>query len=406
MAETPPNVQGNDKEPVVIAAVEGGGTTFVVAVVELPSSIIQSTSSSMVHPKILFRTEVESSHGRPHQTLGECAAFLRQHKPKDGYHALGVASFGPVGLDPQEVASYGRILPTTPKEFWRNVDFLTPLVEACRGRRHLAVKIDTDVNAPAFAEYLLEKDNRSGTSTSGPISSLAYVTVGTGVGVGLVINGKPVHGRMHPEGGHVPIQPLKGDMFTGYSWGAKTPFHGVLTVEGMASSVALTERMEHMTNSKMDSRDCLIELKDDHEIWDHAANAVANLCVTLILTTSVEKIVLGGGVMERRSLLEKVRMQTVVLLNGYLDLPDDMSELITKSSYGSDAGIVGAIVLAQRALEISAQEEEETKNILASKAVVEAKRTAYGVGLSHGIVLAMALVYIGFVSATRTKARR
>jgi fructokinase len=171
-----------EETPVIIAAVEGGGTSFVVAVAELVSD---------GPPKILFRSEVDSSHDKPHQTLDECVSFYQKHKPKDGYHALGIATFGPAGLD-KSLSTYGHILSTSPKQSWRDVDLLTPLANACRGSRPLAVKVDTDVNAPAFAEYLLVKDS---------ISSVAYITVGTGVGVGLVIHGKPVHGRMHPEGG-------------------------------------------------------------------------------------------------------------------------------------------------------------------------------------------------------------
>jgi fructokinase len=170
-------------EEIIIAAVEGGGTSFVVAVAKL---VPHST------PKILHRHEVDSSHDQPGKTLSECAAFFQEHKPSQGYFALGIATFGPVGLDPSRTETYGHILSTSPKKSWRNVDFLTPLSEACRGSRPLPVRIETDVNAPAFVEYLSEKDN---------LSSVAYITVGTGIGVGLVIHGKPVHGRMHPEGG-------------------------------------------------------------------------------------------------------------------------------------------------------------------------------------------------------------
>lgn len=174
-------------EEVIVAAVEGGGTSFVIAVAKL---VPHST------PQILYRHEVDSSHDQPGKTLSECAAFFQKHKPPEGYSALGIATFGPVGLDPSRKETYGRILSTSPKQSWRNVDFLTPLSEACRGTSSLPlpVKIETDVNAPAFAEYLLDKDN---------LSSVAYITVGTGIGVGLVIHGKPVHGRMHPEGGEL-----------------------------------------------------------------------------------------------------------------------------------------------------------------------------------------------------------
>jgi fructokinase len=112
----------------------------------------------------------------------------------------------------------------------------------------------------------------------------------------MVVNDMPVHGRMHPEGGHCPVQPLEGDSFPGYSWGHDhSPFGGKHTVEGIASSVALMERLQHRKGQKNTlSRHVLADLDDNDEIWDHAANALANLCVTLILTTSIEKIIFGG----------------------------------------------------------------------------------------------------------------
>jgi fructokinase len=135
------------------------------------------------------------------------------------YDGLGIATFGPVGLSRDDASTYGHILSTTPKAAWRNIDIVTPLQAACgliRGKDNncTAVWIETDVNAPALSEYLLYNNNNNNNNNSNEkkktkkkkISSLAYITVGTGVGVGLVVNDKCVHGRMHPEGGHVPIQ--------------------------------------------------------------------------------------------------------------------------------------------------------------------------------------------------------
>jgi hypothetical protein len=257
------------------------------------------------------------------------------------------------------------------------------------------------------------------------LSSVAYITVGTGkfffvahttieqdvfslfffaskishgrvfavgVGVGLVINGKCVHGRMHPEGGHVPVQPLEGDSFPGYSWGDKSPFRGFRTVEGLASSVACTERLEQIRGVTNLPRSCLSELEDDDEVWDHAANAIANLCATLILISSIEKIVIGGGIMKRRGLLEMVQKRTVVLLNGYLELPEDLSQFITKSSYGDEVGLVGALVLAQEAHqnENSSDSQSSSTSILLSP---------FNIGLIHGIVVGAIVSYVGLVLA-------
>jgi fructokinase len=194
--------------------------------------------------------------------------------------------------------------------------------------------------------------------------------------------------------GHVPVQPLPNDQFAGYSWGGQCPFRGRNTVEGLASSVALTERLEQITGKTDLHRDCLAELDDDHEVWNHAANALANLCVTLILTTSVEKIVIGGGIMKRRGLMKKIRKFTVVLLNKYLDLPKDMSELIAKSSYGSDGGLTGAIIIAQLAYETEDGEETEAK---------ESGMSPFLVGMAHGVIVGGAVALVGILLTRRTK---
>jgi fructokinase len=359
----------NAENPAWIAAVEAGGTSFVVAICKVTSQ------SATTLPQIVHRFEADSSRDSPKTTLEACTQFLEQHRPPRGYHALGIASFGPLGVDESNSANYGKILASSPKKNWRNVDLSTPLKKACQGTSStgtstslpLKIKIDTDVNAPAVAEHLHSGKN---------LSSMAYITVGTGVGVGLVVNHKPVHGRMHPEAGHVPVQVLPGDAFGGYSWGEKSPFRGQNTVEGLACAVALTERYEQMMNTKVEDRSILATLPDDHEIWDHAANALANLCATLLLTVSMEHIVLGGGLMNRKGLLEKIQERTVQIINGYLELPS-IKTIITKSQFGSDAGLVGTIVLAQTALlQMDQAKVQETK----------AKREAFNVGMWYGFL--------------------
>jgi fructokinase len=384
-----------------IAAVEGGGTSFVVATAQIRIVNDGTTTriSSTTQPTILHRAEIDSSHDQPQRTLEECAAFFQKHKPPAGYDALGIAMFGPVGLNHHNQESYGTILGSSPKASWRKVDVLGPLEHACRGTSPLSISIDTDVNAPAVAEFQAAKQSHNAAERS--ITSLAYITVGTGVGVGLVINNQPVHGRLHPEGGHVAIQPLPNDSFAGYSWGDKSPYHGKHTVEGMTSSVALTERLEQMTQSKQSSRHCLADLSDDHELWDHAANALANLCVNLILTTSVEKIVLGGGIMQRKGLIDKIRSRTVILLNGYVELPENLSEFITPSRFGANVGLMGAIVLAQEGMKKNqdANDGDEKDEIL------QIKQTAYGIGLQHGVFVGISVAIMAWCFFNRSKKR-
>ena len=394
-----------------LAAVEGGGTTFVVSVARFersPDAGPRSPPPSSSHPSssseddvvfldrytalTILHTETvpSSSPGGPDETLRRCAEILRRRRPARGYSALGIATFGPVGLDPTDEGTYGKILRGSPKRDWRGVDVVTPLLDGCAGGGggEEAVpppphRIETDVNAPALAEFAMWRSSVYGAGAGaagekGKVkipSSLAYVTVGTGVGVGLVMNGEAVHGMMHPEGGHVAVSPLVGDRFGGgggYSWGtARSPYGGVNTVEGLASSVALTERLERertdggagtgAAGDDVEKRDALRSLPDDHHIWDHASNALANLCVTLALLTSVERIVLGGGVMRRTVLYDTVRKKTGEILNGYLDLPqfttdDGLRGYICESVWGDRAGLVGAFALALGALKKNEEE--------------------------------------------------
>ena len=404
---------GTDK--LLLAAVEGGGTSFRVVVCETTCGATDSLHGTE-EPRIIVQDEFDSSHDNtPQQTLHQCADFFEKHKPLNGsgYASLGIAIFGPVGVHEDQPETYGTILSSSPKANWRNVDFLTPLRQACQGSKGqpLPVIVETDVNAPALAEYMKATESTKGSGTTGitgdTISSASYITVGTGVGVGLVVNGQTVHGRMHPEGGHVPVQPLEGDPFKGYSWGEQcSPFHGRNTVEGIASSVALTERLLQRQQKKdavsetinsAKGRSILADIEDDDdELFDHAANALANLCATLLLMLSMEKIVLGGGLMKRKGLLDKIRNRTVTLINGYLELPSDMSSLITTSSFGNDAGIHGAIVLAQQALRRHAQRQEEWKRKTTStgngpsssqESERRMKQEAFGTGVWHGIIL-------------------
>jgi len=334
----------------ILAAVEGGGTSFVLTIAELHTSTLSNDVIPHTPFRVLHKTSIKTT--TPQETLAKCAAFFSDHCPPNGYESLGICTFGPVGVNSSKPDTYGKILPGSPKKEWRNVDILSPILEACSTDNKIpAYKVDTDVNAPAMAEFeyrtKVMKEN---------ISSIAYITVGTGIGVGLVINSLPVHGMMHPEGGHISIAPLEGvDDFKGYSWGGeKSPYKGINTVEGTASSVALSERLGNSSSS--DEREGLKGLDDDHSIWEHASNALANLCVSLILITSVEKIIFGGGVMNRTVLFEKIRYRTRELLNGYLDLEqittdDGLKEYIGpsiwKESDGYGAGLVGSLVLAQ-----------------------------------------------------------
>jgi fructokinase len=389
--------------PQRIAAVECGGTSFKVAVCSLKASSSGSGSGVMIEEcvDILHQSRVPTVNG-PTATLEQVVALLKAHGP---YVAAGIASFGPVSVKPSDGIRYGTILDSSPKIEWRGVDIMGAVRSAVGP--DCPIVMDTDVNAPAAAEYHALTKTRA-------ISSCAYVTIGTGVGVGLVVNGKTVHGHMHPEGGHVPVVALTNNdddqTFTGYSWGhragSKCPFAGVRTVEGMVSSVALTEHYCLLERQKLQQqgladtmdkeetmdRDILQTVSDDHEIWNHAAYTIASLCTTLLLTLSMEHIVLGGGVMQRTCLLPKIREYTRLQLNGYLDLgaggedaqvDADLQRIITTSRHGDDAGLYGAIFLAVSALQDGSSRRNDTLSTLS----VREKQEAFRIGLWQGLLV-------------------
>ena len=260
------------------AAVEGGGTTWVVIISEdYPSNIVERAE---------FITET------PSITLG----LIREWLMARSFDAIGIASFGPIDCRPSS-PSFGFIT-TTPKPNWGNTDVLK-LLGVYDKFKGIPYKFDTDVNAPAFAEYKVHR--RIGET------SCAYITVGTGVGVGLVINGQPVHGIAHPEGGHINVAKRSGDNFVG-----TCPFHGSC-IEGLTSTGALSKRMN------CEAKD-LPNVPDDDELWDITAYYLAQLCVTLILMACPERIVIGGGLLNRTILYKKIREQTLDILKGYIQL--------------------------------------------------------------------------------------
>jgi len=180
------------------------------------------------------------------------------------------------------------------------------------------------------------------------ISSCAYITVGTGIGVGLVIGGECVHGLMHPEGGHLSMPRLASEpSFKGQSDPKACPFGG-LTPEGMAGSKAISLR------AGLSSTAGLAGLPDDHAAWDATAYYLGALCANLLLLASPERIVLSGGVMQRACLFPLVRKHVQAHLNGYIRVPQvvtqaGIDELIVPSVWGNKAGLIGALTLAELA---------------------------------------------------------
>ena len=246
----------------------------------------------------------------PEETIARAVDFFRR---REAVEAVGIASFGPIDLRP-ESATYGFIT-STPKRSWRDTD----LAGAVGRALGVPVAFDTDVNAAAMAEL------RWGAARG--LQSFVYVTVGTGIGCGAVIDGRLLHGRMHSEMGHIRIPHDVGrDRFPG-----NCPYHGDC-LEGLASAPAIEARWEKAAHL----------IPDGHAAWDVEAEYLALGIVSWACTLSLERVVMGGGVMQRGELFPKVRERVRELLNGYLEAPD-----IVAAELGRKAGVLGAIALAE-----------------------------------------------------------
>jgi len=257
----------------------------------------------------------------PEKTL---PAMIRWYKERN-VDALGIGTFGPVDLNPAS-PTYGWIT-STPKPGWGN----TPLLPRMQEALGVPAEIDTDVNAAALAEWQL--------GAARGLNSCMYVTIGTGVGAGLVIEGKMVHGLIHPELGHMLLRQEANDP----SPEGVCPYHRGC-IEGLCSGPAMEKRWGRKA----------FDLPKDHEAWELEAAYLAQMCMNAICAFSPEKIILGGGVMQQKHLFPRIRKKTAALLNGYVQAEpvlNGMENFITEPGLGTRSGALGALLLARKALE-------------------------------------------------------
>ena len=241
-----------------------------------------------------------------------------------GIDALGVGCFGLLDLD-RNSQTYGCIT-TTPKLRWRNY----PIMRCLQDALGVPVGIDTDVNAAALAEATWGCSRGLGCSI--------YITVGTGIGVGIIVDGKPHHGMIHPECGHIPVNRRSDDpMVRGVC-----PYHGSC-LEGLACGPAIESRWGRSP----------AELADCEAVWALEAYYLGQALCSYIYTISPERIVLGGGVMNQQQLLPLIRAEVNRQLGGYIKGKglNDLDSYIVSSSLGGRQGIMGCLRLAEDALE-------------------------------------------------------
>jgi fructokinase len=290
----------------LFGAIEGGGTKFVCAVGASASDIYESATFPTLDPQ---------------STLTECVEFFVAAERKFGHiDAFGWGAFGPLDLQLGS-PTYGRML-ATPKPRWSRVDLLGPL----RARFAVPIAIDTDVNGAALAEWRLGAGQGLG--------SIAYVTVGTGIGAGVAPHATSVRRLMHAEMGHILVRRDPRDSFSG-----SCPFHGDC-LEGLASGPAIRLRWG-------------CELKDlppHHEAWSIVGGYLGQLAATIALMLSVERIVVGGGVMANGALLPHIRQAAHASLKNYLEPLQDRGTFdgyIVPPALHTRAGIIGAMLLAE-----------------------------------------------------------
>ncbi len=294
----------------LLGGIEAGGTKFVCVVGTGPDDI---------------RAELRAPTTTPGETLAAALHFFQAQQAAHGpLAALGIGSFGPVELHPTS-ALFGFIT-STPKPGWANTD----VVGVFRRGLEVPVAFDTDVNAAALGEW------RHGAARG--LDTFLYLTVGTGIGGGALVNGRLLHGLVHPEMGHVRVaHDHRADPFAG-----ACPFHGDC-LEGLASGPALTARWGQPAH----------ELPADHPAWRLEANYLAQALQGLVCTLSPQRIVMGGGVMDQPQLLARVRRELQTLLGGYIQAPEllrDIDAYVVPPVLGRRAGALGALVLAERAL--------------------------------------------------------
>jgi len=299
----------SDASPLLFGGIEGGGTKFVCAV---------GTEAGEILAETRFPTTT------PDETLARSLDFFKERiRTLGSLASIGVASFGPLDPRPASV-SYGHILPT-PKPGWTNADIVGPLREAF----DLPIAFDTDVNGAALGEW------RWGAARG--LDTFVYLTIGTGIGGGGLVNGKLMHGLLHPEMGHIPLprdpelDPFKGNC----------PFHGDC-FEGLASGPAMEKRWGQKAET----------LPSDHPAWELEAHYIALALHNFICTLSPQRIILGGGVSQQPQLMPMIREKTQDSLNAYVQskaILENIDAYIVPPALGGRAGVLGAIALAQQA---------------------------------------------------------
>jgi fructokinase len=283
----------------MLGAIEAGGTKFVCAVGDEKGTIVE---------RIQIPTTV------PEETMPQVIAFFEKYDVE----AIGIGSFGPINVN-VESPTYGYIT-STPKPGWKDYPFVQMIKESFG----VPIGFNTDVNAAALGEASF--------GAAKGLDSCLYITVGTGIGAGAIVQGQLLQGWAHPEMGHILLRRHPNDVFEG-----KCPYHGDC-LEGLAAGPAIEARWGEKG----------VGLVDRPEVWDLEGYYLAQALMQYILILSPKKIILGGGVSHQEAVFAAIYKYLPELLSDYVSLPE-LSDYIVRPGLGDDAGITGALMIADRA---------------------------------------------------------
>jgi fructokinase len=285
----------------MLGAIEAGGTKFVCAVGDETGTIVE---------RIQIPTTV------PEETMHQVLEFFKRYE----IEAIGIGSFGPIDVD-RASNTYGYIT-STPKAGWKDY----PIVQTLSDTFQVPVGFNTDVNAAALGEATF--------GAAQGLDSCLYITVGTGVGAGAVVQGKLLQGLTHPEMGHILVRRHPNDEYQG-----KCPYHHDC-LEGLAAGPAIEARWGEKGS----------HLVERTEVWDLEGYYIAQALMQYVLILSPKKIILGGGVMNQKQVFASINKYLEEFINGYVTLPE-LTDYIVSPGLGDRAGIIGSLLLANQALQ-------------------------------------------------------
>ena len=288
-----------------IAAIEAGGTKFICGIGNEKGEILE---------KISIPTTV------PEETMKKVIEYFKEKE----FEAMGIGSFGPI--DPVKSSETYGCISKTPKPHWSDYNIVGEL----KKNFNVPMEFDTDVNGAALGESLW--------GAGKGLNNVMYITVGTGIGAGAVVNGKMLQGLTHPEMGHISIKRNENDKYKG-----KCPFHSDC-LEGLASGPAIEERWGEKGYN----------LEDKNEVWELEAYYLAQALVNYILILSPERIIMGGGVMKQKHMFPLIRKNVKEFLNGYVhkkEILEDIDNYIVYPGLEENSGLIGSLALGSLALE-------------------------------------------------------